>query len=175
MPNLNLGAGVPQHVNLTYTPTWLFTPVSSIANNVRLYNEGQNTVYVGQADVTTLTGLPISPGSKPVLLTNVTSSLYAISSVTQGALLGTVTTASTAGQTTAIFYTGAVALLPPGTQFMIGSTFGTSNQEVVNVSTSVGTSTVSTSTAMKFYHSTTDNVWAVTPTYGQLSVNGGII
>src|SRR5208282_4695405 len=107
MPNLNLGAGVPQHVNLTYTPTWLFTPVSSIANNVRLYNEGQNTVYVGQADVTTLTGLPISSG-------------------TQGALLGTVTTASTAGQTTAIFYTGAVALLPPGTQFMIGSTFGTS-------------------------------------------------
>ena len=62
MPTLPPGS--PNKVNLTYTPTWLFTPYTSAANNVRLYNNGQNTVYVGQADVTVNTGLPILPGQQ---------------------------------------------------------------------------------------------------------------
>ena len=68
-----LPPGTPNYVNLTYTPTWLFTPNTSAANNVRLQNFGQNIVYVGQADVTVNTGLPLLPGSKPVELTNVTT------------------------------------------------------------------------------------------------------
>ncbi len=173
MPNLPPGS--PNWVNLSYTPTWLFTPVTTLPNTVILHNFGRNTIYVGQANVTTTTGLPIPPSTEPVRLTNVLSPLYAISAVTQGALLGTVSTAGTAGSTTQIFSTGAVAALPPGTQFIIGSTLWTSGQEVLNVATSVGTTTVSTSTPAQFAHGTTDLIFAVTPTYGQVSVRGSIL
>lgn len=171
----NLPPGTPNWVNLSYTPTWLYTPVSSYPNTVILHNFGRNTVYVGQANVTTGTGLPIPPNTEPIRLTNVLTPLYAISAVTQGALLGTVTTASTAGSTTQIFSTGAVAALPPGTQFIIGSTAFTSNLEVLNVATSVGTSTVSTSSAAAFAHGTTDVVYAAAPTYGQIAVRGVLL
>ena len=170
-----LPPGSPNWVNLSYTPTWLFTPVGTLPNTVILHNNGSNTVYVGQANVTTSTGLPIPPNSKPVKLTNVLTSLYAISAVSAGTLLGTVTSASTAGSTTQVFYSGAVTALPPGTQFLIGSTLYTSNQEVLNVATSVGSTTVSTSSPAAFAHGTADQVYAVTPPYGQISVRGGIL
>ncbi len=171
-----LPPGTPNYVNLTYTPTWLFTPNTSAANNVRLHNFGQNMVYVGQADVTVNTGLPIAPGSKPVVLTNVTKSLYAISTYSVGSLLGTVGTATTAA-TTSITFSSTVpsANLPVGTQFMIGSTVNTSNQEVLNVAASVSTTALSTSLATAFEHDTTNVVYAVTPTYGQISVRYGVL
>jgi hypothetical protein len=46
---------------------------------------------------------------------------------------------------------------------------------VLNVATSVGTSTVSTSTPAAFAHGTTDLIFAAAPTYGQLSVRGGVL
>jgi len=173
---VTLPPGSPNNVNLTYTPTWLFTPSTFATNNVRLYNNGRNTVYVGQADVTVNTGLPIMPSSKPVLLTNVLQSLYAISTYSVGTLLGTVGTSTTAGSTTLSFSsTVPTASLPVGTQFMIGSTINTSNQEAVNVATSVSTTAITTTTGMAFAHDTTNVVYAVTPTYGQLTVQGGVI
>jgi predicted RecA/RadA family phage recombinase len=171
----NFGPGIPNNVNLSYTPTWLFTPSNSATNNVRLANIGRNTVYVGQADVTVNTGMPLLPGGKPVEITNVLNSLYAISAYQVGALIGTITTAATAGSTTQIFASGAVAQLPVGTQFMIGSTIYTSNQEVLNVSASIGTTTVGTSSAAQFAHGTVDNIYLVTPSYGQISVIGGVL
>ncbi len=171
-----LPPGTPNNVNLTYTPTWLFTPSTSATNTVRLFNNGRNTVYVGQADVTVNTGLPIMPGSKPVELSNVTQSLYAISTYSVGTLLGTVQTASTAGATTMTFSsTVPSANLPVGTQFMIGSTINTSNQEVLNVAGSTSTTVLTTSTGAAFAHDTTNVVYAVAPTYGQLAVQGGVV
>jgi hypothetical protein len=41
MPTLPPGS--PNNVNLTYTPTWLFTPSTSATNMVRLWNNGRNT------------------------------------------------------------------------------------------------------------------------------------
>ena len=173
MPTLPPGSA--NNVNLSFTPTWLFTPTTSAANNVRLYNNGRNTVYVGQADVTVNTGLPLMPGSKPVELSNVTQSLYAISTYYVGTLLGTVQTASTAGATTMTFSsTVPSANLPVGTQFMIGSTINTSNQEVLNVAGSTSTTVLTTSSGAAFAHDTTNVVYAVTPTYGQLTVQGGV-
>jgi len=171
----NLPPGSPNWVNLSYTPTWLFTPSTSAPNTVELHNNGNNTIYVGQANVSTTTGLPIPPRTKPVFLTNVLTPLYAISAVSQGTLLGTVTSASTAGSTTQIFSAGAVTALPPGTQFIIANTQWTSNLEVLNVATSVGTTTVSTSTPALYAHGTTDLIYAVAPTFGQISVRGGVL
>lgn len=176
MPNLNLGPGVPNNVNLTYTPTWLFTPSTYATSNVRIVNNGRNIAYLGQANVTFQTGMPILPGSRPLDLTNVLSSLYAVSSVQQGTLLGTVQTALTAGTTTFTFSsTVPSANLPVGTQFIIGSTTSTANQEVLSVAGSTSTTVLTTTTAAAFAHDTTNVVYGCTPTYGQLSVFGGVV
>ena len=173
MPTLPPGS--PNYVDLTYTPTWLFTPSTSAANNVLLHNFGSNTVYIGQADVTFQTGLPIPPKSKPVKLAGVTSSLYAVSAVSQGSLLGTISSSATAATTTLTMSTAAVNALPVGTQFIIGSSASTSNQEVLNVAGSTSTSVLTTSTATAFAHDTTNVVYACAPTYGQISVRGGVV
>jgi hypothetical protein len=176
MPNLNLGAGVPNNVNLSYTPTWLFTPSTYATNTVRLTNVGRNIVYVGQANVTTTTGLPILPGSKPIEITGVLTSLYGISTVQQGTLLGTVSSSATAGSTQFTFSAaGVVSALPVGTQFIIGSTSSTSNQEVLNVASSVSTTVLTTTTGAVFAHDTTNIAYGCTPTYGQLTVAAGVI
>ena len=73
--------GSDQHVNLGVTPTWIFTPNTSAANTVRLVNEGSNTCFVGQADVTPFNGIPVPPGGKPVVLSNITYTLYGVSNV----------------------------------------------------------------------------------------------
>lgn len=177
MPNLNLGAGVPNNTNLSFTPTWLFTPSTYATNNVRLVNNGRNIVYVGQANVTTTTGLPILPGSRPIELTNVLTPLYGISAVQQGTLQGTVTVTSTAGTTTLTMSAAAVTSLSAvaGTAFIIGSTTNTANQEVLTVASSTGTTVLTTNQPAQFAHDTTNVVYSCTPSYGQLSVFAGVI
>jgi hypothetical protein len=172
----NLGPGVDQHVNLSFTPTWLFSPVSGQANSLRLYNEGRNIVYVGQADVTVNTGLPLAPGCKPVELTNVMSSIYAISAVTVGAVAGTAAVSTTAGSTTFILPAAAVtAVGVAGTSFVYGSTSSTSNQEVLVVATSASTTTITTTLASVFPHVSGDQLLLATPTYGQIRATAGIV
>lgn len=175
MPNLNLGPGVDQHVNLSFTPTWLFTPTAGLANTVRLYNEGRNTVYVGQADVTVNTGMPLIPGVKPVELSGIGSSLYAISAITVGAVAGTAAVTTTAASTTFILPAAAVTALPVGTAFVYGSTSSTSNQEVLVVATSASTTTITTTLASVFPHVSGDQLFLATPTYGQLRVTAGVV
>jgi hypothetical protein len=173
---VNLPPGSPNNVNLTFTPTWLFTPSTNATNNVRLWNNGRNTVYVGQADVTVNTGLPIPPGQKPVELTNVLQSLYAISTYSIGTLLGTVQTAATAGSTSLTFSsTVPVSTLGVGGIFMIGSTSATSNQEALSVAATTATTVLTTSTATAFAHDTTNVVYGVNATYGQLTVQSGVV
>ena len=171
-----LPPGTPNNVNLSFTPTWLFTPSTSATNNVRMTNNGRNTVYVGQADVTVNTGLPILPGAKVELL-GVTQSLYGISTYSLGTLIGTVSTASVAGATVLNFTTQATAQLSTGSTVVVGSTAYTSNQEMLSISTETGTAAtaVTVSTLAQFYHPTTDVVYLGTATYGQISVQGGVI
>jgi len=173
---LPLPPGTPNDVNLSFTPTWLFTPSTNATNNVRLWNNGQNVVYVGQADVTVNTGLPITPGGRPVELVNVLTSLYAISAVAVGSLLGTVQTAATAGTTTLTWTSSTpTTSLPVGSAFILGSTVNTSNQEVLVVATSASTTSNTTTNVTVFEHDTTNVVYAATPTYGQIRVSAGVI
>src|SRR5580698_2114842 len=140
-----LPPGTANYANLTFTPTWIFTPNTSASNNVRLWNNGSNIVYVGQSNVTQGTGLPIPPGGKPIELSNVTSTLYAISAYQLGTLLGTVSTSATAGTSTLI-WTSTVPThnLPVAATFMVGSTANTANQEILAVATSVSTTSNTT-------------------------------
>jgi hypothetical protein len=177
MPNLPPGGS--QHVNLTFTPTWLFTPVGSIQNNVRIYNEGQNPVYVGQADVTALTGLPVMPGSRPLELTNVTTSLYAVSAVSKGAVMGTVNTAATAG-TNVIIITGGTFITTnqasTNQTVILANLTNTQNTEVVQLSafgTTPATFTVTTNFA--YAHGLADAMYVANATYGQVKVDAGQI
>jgi hypothetical protein len=171
----NLGSGGTQHVNLTYTPTWIYTPNASAVSNIELINEGRNIVYVGQADVTVNTGLPIPPNSGPVKLTNVLTPLYAISAVNVGAVAGTAAVTQTAATTSFTLPTAAVTALPVGTVFQYGSTSSTSNQEMLIVASSVSTTVITTTNASVFPHVTGDQLFIVTPSYGQIRVNAGVL
>jgi hypothetical protein len=172
---VNLPPGGPQHVNLTFTPTWLFTPVSNTPNNVRIYNEGSNVVYVGQSDVTTLTGLPIMPGSKPLELTNVTTSLYAISAVSKGTIMGTVNSAATAGSNVVVITGGTfitTAQASTGQTVILTNLVNTANTEVVSLS-AFGTTPATFTAASNFLfaHGTADAMYTATATYGQVRVD----
>ena len=172
----NFGPGIPNNVNLSYTATWLFTPSTFATNNVRLVNNGRTTVYVGQADVTVNTGLPITPGSKPVELTNVLTPLYAITQVQLGSIAGTIGTSGTAGTTAlTVATTASATALSSGQLIAVQSTAFTSNLEVLSVSGSSSTTGVTVATATQFAHDTTNVVYNATAQYGLLSVYGGVV
>lgn len=173
---LNLPPGTPNNTNLSYVSTWLFTPSTSATNNVRLVNNGRNTVYVGQAGVTVNSGIPIAPGSKPVELTGVLTPLYAVSQVSLGSVAGTITTTSmTAGSSVITMATVNSTAVTVGQLLAIQSTQYTSNLEVLSVAATTGTGSVTLSTTSLFAHDTTNVVYNVAATYGQLSVIGGVV
>jgi len=186
------GAGVDQHVNLTFTPTWLFTPTSGLPNTVRIYNEGRNVVYVGGVSVTQNTGIPLPPGNRPLELANITAPLYGVSAYALGSqsftgptapLAGTLSTisgATTAGTTafscaTAIPLSAGLAQI--GAYWVTGNTFPTQtgNQEIFVTATSASTTSLTTTNAALFPHQGGEPVYAATPTFGQVRVTAGIL
>ena len=174
MAILNLPPGGPLHANLTALPTWLFTPVGSLPGNVRIYNEGRNIVYIGQANVTVNTGMPLPPGGKPLELVNVSSSLYAVSTLTVGSAVGTVTTTTTAG-TNVFTITGGTFItagLSTGATLVLQNPYNTAGSEAVVLS-AFGTTpaTFTATTNLQFAHDTTNLLYACTPTYGQVRVD----
>ena len=168
----NLGPGVDQHVNLTPTPNWVFTPNTSATATVRFYNEGRNICYVGQSGVTPNNGLPVVPGGRPIELQNVTQTLYGCSGWIAGAALATTSTASTAGTTTMNFASGGMASIPVGTTFLVGAGSG---QEALVVASSVNTTTITTTTAALFDHVTSSPADTITTAIGQLRVTAGVM
>lgn len=172
----NLGAGNDQHVNLTYTPTWIFTPNTSAANNLRLNNEGLNTVYIGQAGMGINGGFPIAPKSRPVEIPG-NMTMYAMSAVSQGAVLGTVGAAIAPGGTVITSATTAITgSLSTGATIMIANTVNTSNAEVVAISSfGLASTSLTVATAFQFPHAASDVIYACTPTFGQLRVTAGVV
>lgn len=166
------GSGNDQHVNLTVTPNWVFTPTPSSPATVRFFNEGRNICYVGQAGVTPNTGFPVPPGCRPVELQNVTQTLYGCSGWTSGAALATTSTASTAGTTSMNFAAGGMANIPVGTTFLVGTGTG---QEALIVASSVSTTGITTTTAALFDHVTSTVANAATVAIGQLRVTAGVV
>lgn len=141
----NLGAGVDQHVNVGPIPTWVFTPNPSASSNLRLYNEGSQPVWVGGPGVTPQTGLLIPPGSRPVELQNVNSTVYSCGLAIPSATGYTLKSATfyTVG-TTAFSLSGSVTTLGLGTYLIMGASATNTGAEVVNVTgtTATGGSTI---------------------------------
>ena len=77
----NLPPGTDQSVNPAVTPTWVFSPLSNKVSTLRLTNTGPYTVWAGGANVSQFNGFPVPPGSKPLELQNVGSTVYTCSNV----------------------------------------------------------------------------------------------
>lgn len=176
----NLGAGVDNHVNLTFTPTVVFVPTPGQSTVARLYNEGRTLIYIGGAEVSQYTGLPLPPGGKPVEIFNPPGNLYAVSYGQIGVAAGTTATATLPTNLMApglssipTTTTGAVTGLVPGNIIAIGNTVNSSNIEFVTVATSAAT-TVITAT-LQYPHIGGEVLYPVVATYGQLRVTSGVL
>jgi hypothetical protein len=182
-----LGAGVDNHVNLTFTPTVIFVPTPGQSATARIYNEGRTLVYIGGAEVGQGNGLPLPPGSKPIEIINPVSNIYAVSYGALGAIAGTVGASSAVtniispGNATSTVTTAAAypSTWTPGTIIGIGNTVNSSNLEFVTVATSV--STTALTTTVLYPHNggqgslAAEGLYPVTATYGQVRVTSGVV
>lgn len=175
----NLGAGVDQHVNTAPVPTWVYQPPTFISGSpappaIRLYNEGTQLLYVGGANVSPFNGLPLPPGGRPLEISNAQfGTIYTCSNVLAGAVGGTVTAASTAGQNSFV-----AAASVSTTSFAVGSTLvigRAGSQEVLVIQTiSTSYTTIGTTTVALYDHAATSPLFPATTTPGQLRATAGI-
>lgn len=165
------GPGVGQYISTAPAPTWIFTAPANVKSaNVRVWNSGTAVAYVGQAGTTWQTGFPIPPGSKPVEIQNVGTTLYAVANVVPGSNAQTVnTTSGTVGSTTFTVSSNNVAWVP-GSTVVIGNG---PNREAFVVS-GTGATTMTVSTASIYAHPTGDTVTTATLYPTSLVVNAGV-
>lgn len=170
----NLGAGVDQHINTTPVPTWVFTPNPVGGATVRLFNEGAGIVYVGGANVTPFSGLPLFPYSKPLELQNISGTVYTCSNVLVGANLATTSTAYTAGTTAFTMKATVPTGLAAGATFAIANTAATAYYEVLTVASTSASSVITTTTGALFDHTSAATFLLCSTTPGQLRVTAGV-
>lgn len=167
----NLGPGVDQHVNPNPIPTWIFTPTPNAAASVRLYNEGSNVVFVGQANVSPYNGMPIYPGNRPVEFQSMLATLYACSNVAPGTVSNTLTAVALTVGTTS-FTVGSTTGFGIGTSLILGNTG--KGQEVATVAGTTATA-VTVSTALLYDHGASETVSTAVVFAGQLRVTAGVV
>lgn len=157
------GPGVPNNVNLTPTATLVFTPNPAANSTVRIVNQGTSTVYVGGANVSAVSGIPLAPTARielPVMNTPVyAAGTYGPSTATATSL-ATATTVGTTAITTA-------ASVPSGATLMIGNGTGVEFAVTTSGGTTVGTA------PLLYDHASGATVKYVTPIVGLLQVQGG--
>ncbi|RKY33205.1 MAG: hypothetical protein DRP74_00705 [Candidatus Omnitrophota bacterium] len=72
------GAIKPNQVNVGTTPTPLPTTALNHRRSIIVYNNGSNTVYLGDANVTVGNGLPMPPGGSYSFKLDVGVVLYGV-------------------------------------------------------------------------------------------------
>ena len=174
----SLPPGTPQSVNPAVTPTWIFTaPSAALTSTLRLQNTGRYGVYVGGSQVTQNNGLLIPPGGKPVVLSGVTGSLYALSPVVASSAVaaGTMSSSAVTVGTTAITLTATVPTsLAAGTTVIVGSTAGTGwEAQVVNSTTAL--SQITFANPLVQDHAGSGVIYTATPQYGQILAAAGVV
>jgi hypothetical protein len=105
---------------------------------------------------------------------NVLGTIYTCGNITVGAVGGTVTSASTAGQNSFVTAASvATANFGVGSTFVLGSA---GSQEVLTVnSVSVSFTTIGTTTLALYDHKASSPVFVATALPGQLRVTAGVI
>ena len=160
-------------VNTTPLPTTVFVaPTGTGVYPVcRLRNESPSqTLFVGLSACTPNTGVPLPPNTA-IELAAANQSIYACSNWSAGTASATASaSAATAGTSSWTVASGGMANIPVGTYFVIGTGTGA---EVLNVATSVNTTTITTTTASLFEHNASDVLHAVVSTPGVLRIQGG--
>ena len=174
---LNLPPGTPQSVNPAVTPTWVFTPTPNAPATVRISNTGRYPVYVGGSQVTQNNGIQVPPGSRPILMQNVTQTMYALSPVVPSSAVaaGTMSASATTVGTTAITLTAVVpATLAAGTTIIVGSTVGTGwEAQVVNSTTA--SSQITFANPLVQDHAASGVIYTVSYLQGQVGVAAGVV
>ena len=162
-------------VNPAVTPTWVFTPNSSAPSNVTFYNNGRNTVYVGGSQVTQNSGVPVRPGGKPLELTGVTATLYALSSVTNPVVAATMSSSAVTVGTTAITLATTVpTALAAGAVIIVGSTAGTGWEAQV-VNTTNASSQITFANPLVQDHVGSSVIYTATAQPAQVTVVPGVL
>jgi hypothetical protein len=161
--------------NTTPLPAQVFVAntTAGVTSVVSLMNMSPQMMFVGLSACTPTTGLPLMPGER-IRLNNVPKSVYACSNWAAGTQLATAAaSAVTAGTTSFTTSAAALSVLPVGTYFVIGGTANSSQQEVLQVATSVSTTVLTTTTGSLFDHAASQPMYATTWTPSSLNIQRG--
>ena len=170
----NLPPGTDQSVNPAVTPTWVFSPLSNKVSTLQLTNTGPFTVWAGGANVSQFNGFPVPPGSKPLVLQNVGSTVYTCSNVSLTATGYTLAASALPAGSSAFTVSASVSTLAAGSVVVLGAG---GSQEVVSVSATGGatTTTFTLATATLYDHVASSPATLATAQYGQVRVTPGVV
>jgi hypothetical protein len=138
--------------------TLVYNPPAQGTPHVTLINEGAAVVYVGQAAVTAMSGLPLYP-KQQVSLPFAPIALYAVSGAAGTATTSNTNAAANSGATTLAFAGNYATAAVNGLQASVGTG---SNAETVTISSGGGTATLTVS-ALQYDHRTATPVTVITP------------
>lgn len=146
------------HTAVSGVATLVYNPPPQGSPHVTLINEGTAVAYIGQAAVTSSSGLPLYPRQQ-ISLPFAPIALYAVSGAA-----GTATTANTnavanSGATTLSFAAGYATAAVNGLQAQVGTG---SNAETVTIVSGGGGTTLTVS-ALQYDHRTATPVTVITP------------
>ena len=153
------------------TQIYVANTTAGVTSVLNLQNQSNQIMYVGLSACTPNTGLPLMPGER-IRLNNVTKSLYACANWAAGTAAATLSASAsvTVGTTSWTVASGGMANIPVGTYITVGTGSGA---EVLNVATSVSTTTITTTTGSIFEHYASEVVSSVTWTPGVLNLQRG--
>ena len=148
--------------------TVIYYPPSSGNPHCSLYNAGQQTAYVGQAGVSSATGLPLPPGNRARLFT-AAGTIYATAGFNQVSPFGTANAATSVGGSTITVTSG-------GTAFTSGMGIvvepGTPRQEIAMVFAS-NAGTVTSAAAFTFAHGSATTFSQINPLVATVKAERG--
>ena len=156
------------HTPVTADAVLVYTPSPIGVPKVTLVNEGKSVVYIGQAGVTSASGLPLQP-LQSVTLPFAPYSLYAVSGGALTATTANTNAAAVAGATTLSFAASFVGTVN-GQQIQVGTGSAAEGAQIVSGG---GTATL-TVTALAYDHKIATVVTVVTPGGSAVHTESGV-
>jgi hypothetical protein len=158
-------------VNVSVTPTQVYVPAAGGVPSVFVKNQSLSPVWVGGSEVTTASGLELSPRAA-ITLRDAVQGIFAVSGWNPGtAGTGTVTANIAQGGSVIAVASGGSAF-STGTYLVIES--GGPRQEVQTVAAQTGT-TVTISGTFAFAHGSTTTFSQVFAAPSQVTVSAGAV
>ena len=153
--------------------TFVFTPVTGLANTLKVTNTGSTALYAGpQAAMLTPGAFPlvIAPG-RELYVNPVTVSTYLSAGYAAGTSTTTLSAAAAAGTTS--FTVASNTSFPAGTTLLLGS--AKSSQEALVVASTTSTTVITSASASLYDHVSGATVTTATANFGQARCLTGVI